>query len=74
MAEQRTLNPQVQGSTPWGRTTNVGRLTVVCEFLAALDPHGGEARFRTDGAGRLLRVLPRALADYGQRIAIIEKE
>ena len=35
MAEQRTLNPQVQGSNPWGRTTKpqVRRLT-----RSGLDP------------------------------------
>jgi hypothetical protein len=28
MAEQRTLNPQVQGSNPWGRTTKALRTAV----------------------------------------------
>ena len=45
MAEQRTLNPQVQGSTPWGRTTK-HQLTAGFRRRRVVHDHG-----RSDNLG-----------------------
>jgi uncharacterized protein len=48
MAEQRTLNPQVQGSTPWGRTTK-GRESI---RAAATNLYATRNRRWSRGIGR----------------------
>ena len=63
LAEQRTLNPRVRGSSPWRRTrTDLGFCRSRSFFMCPFCPRGGSVFARKSGPGRhgLVKKRPRS--------------